>query len=131
MANDHRVVSYRDLDAWRVSMDLVELVYDATEHFPRREHFGLAAQLRKSAVSIPSNVAEGHRRTTTAFLNHMGISLGSHAELETQVEIGRRRRYFRREHLDALRRICERVGQLLHGLESALERRVQQRGLRR
>src|SRR5262245_66168476 len=101
MANNSAVVSYRDLDAWQVSMDLVELVYDATEDFPRREHFGLAAQLRKCAVSIPSNVAEGHRRTTIAFLNHMGISLASQAELETHIEIGRRRRYLSRDLYEA------------------------------
>lgn len=57
--------SYRDLDAWRLAMDLVEACYKASEAFPRSEDFGLRSQWRRFAVSIPSNIAEGHRRSTT------------------------------------------------------------------
>ena len=85
------IESYRDLEGWREAMNLVEFCYRVTESFPRAEKFELARQFRRSAMSIPSNVAEGHgRRSTGAYVNHLGISLGSQAELETQIELSRR-----------------------------------------
>ena len=76
------VVSYRDLDAWNVSMNLVEDIHRATATFPKSELYGLTNQTRRAAVSIPSNVAEGQCRPTTgAYANYVGIALGSHAEL--------------------------------------------------
>ena len=83
--------SYRDLNAWKLSMKLAEGCYRFTETLPKSELFGLAAHIRKSAVSIPSNVAEGHsRRSRVAFANFVGIAMGSLAELETQIELARR-----------------------------------------
>jgi four helix bundle protein len=61
------ITSYRDLDAWQVGMTLAEAVYDVTENFPARERYGLAAQLRRSASGIPSNVAEGHQMGTRSY----------------------------------------------------------------
>ena len=79
-----QIKSYRDLEVWREAMNLVELCYRVTASFPRAEKFELSRQLRRSAISIPSNVAEGlSRRSTGAYVNHLGISLGSQAELET------------------------------------------------
>ena len=76
--------TYRDLETWQVSMTLVERCYDTTRPFPRDERFGLTAQMRRAAVSIPSNVAEGAcRRKTNVYLNHVSIALGAHGELET------------------------------------------------
>jgi len=77
------ITSYRDLIAWQRAMDLTDLVYEITETFPKREWWGLAFQMRKSAVSIPSNIAEGHRRKIAGYSHHLLISFGSHAELET------------------------------------------------
>ena len=74
------------------------MVYDVTETFPARERFGLAYQLRKSAVSIPSNIAEGSRRKTPGYVHHLVIALGSHAELDTQCELASRRRFVTGEH---------------------------------
>ena len=72
-------------------MDLVEVCYKTTAAFPRAELYGLTSQLRRAAVSIPSNVAEGHgRRTTKAYLNHVSIAIGSHAELATCIELAGR-----------------------------------------
>src|SRR5258708_18176840 len=88
-----KIQSFRDLIAWQKAMDLVDMVYDLTEGFPSREHFGLAYQLRKSAVSIPSNIAEGSRRKTPGYVHHLVIALGSHAELDTQCELATRRRF--------------------------------------
>ena len=86
-----RVTCFRDLVAWRRSMELVDLVYELTERFPRREWFGLAQQMRRSAVSIPSNIAEGHRHTVAGYIHHLVIALGSQAELDTQCEVATRR----------------------------------------
>ena len=80
--------THRDLRAWREAMHLVELVYHDTARFPVEERFGLAAQMRRAAVSVPSNIAEGAARTSTReFSQFIGIACGSLAELETQVEL--------------------------------------------
>ncbi len=77
---------YKDLDVWKKSMKLYEVVYHATEGFPTEEKFGLTSQLRRSAISIPSNIAEGAGRNTNCEFNQfLGIGLGSLFELETQL----------------------------------------------
>lgn len=77
--------------AWREAMALVELIYRATAAFPMDEKYGLTAQLRRAAVSVPSNIAEGAaRKTTGEFLQFLGITCGSIAELETQLELANR-----------------------------------------
>jgi four helix bundle protein len=112
--------SFRELIAWQKAMDLADLVYELTEPFPTREHFGLAYQLRKSAVSIPSNIAEGTRRKTPGYLNHLVISLGSHAELDTQCEIATRRRYVKPGDRARLQSQVDEVGRIIHGLARSL-----------
>src|SRR4029453_15442067 len=81
------ITSYRDLEAWQLGMDFAEAVYALTRTFPREELFGLTAQLRRAAVSIPSNVAEGHRHKTSNYRHYVTIALGSQAECETQLEL--------------------------------------------
>ncbi|MGC1464005.1 MAG: four helix bundle protein [Terracidiphilus sp.] len=86
-----RIRSFRDLKVWQKSMDLTVAVYDLTKSFPREETFGLTSQLRRSAVSIPSNIAEGQGRSNTReFQQFLGIARGSNCELQTQLEIARR-----------------------------------------
>src|SRR5258706_15486177 len=98
-----RVRTYRDLEVWQVGMTLVEKIYAATKSLPPDERFGLTSELRRAAVSIPSNVAEGScRRTTPAFVNHVSIALGSHAEIETCVEVAFRLRYLSKSAKDEL-----------------------------
>ena len=88
------VKSYRDLDVWRLGMDLAEAVYQCTSSFPKHELFGLTAQMRRAAVSIPSNIAEGRARSSTKELLHfLAIARGSLAELETQFELALRLGY--------------------------------------
>jgi four helix bundle protein len=86
--------SYKDLIAWQKGMELVVAIYDATETFPSQEQFGLISQLRRAAVSVPSNIAEGKahhsNRDFVRFLRH---SRGSLAEIETQVLIAQQRKY--------------------------------------
>ncbi len=80
------IASYRDLNVWREGIALTVAVYELTGKFPAHERFGLVSQMRRCAISVPSNIAEGHARLSTRdFLRHLSISLGSLAELETQI----------------------------------------------
>jgi four helix bundle protein len=114
------IQSFRDLIAWQKSMDLADMIYDLTEHFPSREHFGLAYQLRKSAVSIPSNIAEGTRRKTPGYVHHLAIALGSHAELDTQCELATRRRFIGVADSERAADLIAEVGRITHGLARSL-----------
>ena len=80
--------TFRDLQVWQRSMELTAAVYRLTQHFPREEAFGLTSQLRRSAISIPSNIAEGHGRMNPREFKHfLLIARGSNSELETQLEL--------------------------------------------
>jgi four helix bundle protein len=84
----NEIKSYRDLIVWQKAMEFVRLVYVLSRDFPRDEQFGLTSQLRRSAVSIPSNVAEGHGRGSTAdYLRFLFIARGSLFEAQTQIEV--------------------------------------------
>ena len=116
--------SFRRLEVWQAAMELAEPCYLATAAFPAREWYGLASQIRRSAVSIPSNIAEGHsRRSRPAYLYHVSVALGSHAELEAQVALGRRLSLFSARDADALEALLVRTGQLLSALHRAMSRR--------
>ena len=106
-------------------MDFVEHCYKVTRNFPREELYGLTSQLRRAAVSIPSNVAEGYcRRNTKVYLNHVGIALGSHGELETHVEIAFRLGFLNQASRDLLERHLASIGRLLYALPESLEGKV-------
>jgi four helix bundle protein len=82
------ILSYRDLNVWQNGMDLVEDVYKIAANFPKEEKYGLTSQVRRCAVSIPSNIAEGFmRQSTKEYIQFLYISLGSLGELDTQMEI--------------------------------------------
>lgn len=115
------VKSYRDLVAWQRAMDLADLVYDLTEDFPFRERLGLAYQMRKSAVSVPSNIAEGQRRRTPGYLHHLEIALGSHGELDTQCQLAFRRAFIALSRRIQLEDLIADVGRLMHGLARSLD----------
>ncbi len=86
--------SYRELDVWQKAMDLVVACYEASGDFPNYEIYGLTSQLRRAAVSVPANIAEGRGRQHTAeFIQHLSIATGSLAELETHIEIAQRLGY--------------------------------------
>ena len=116
-----KIKGYRDLRVWQLAMEVVELVYRLTRSFPRSEVYGLASQIQRAAVSVPSNIAEGHTREhTKEHLQHLSIAQGSLAELETQLEIATRLKYASTP--DSLP-IAERVGSLgrqLYALRNAL-----------
>jgi four helix bundle protein len=89
-----KVRNYQELIVWQKAMDLVEQIYESSRRFPREEIYGLTSQLRRAAVSIPSNIAEGQgRRTTADFVRHLSISYGSLRGLETQTIITARLKY--------------------------------------
>jgi four helix bundle protein len=115
------IISFRDLVAWQKAMDLADAIYDVTEGFPQREQFGLAYQMRKAAVSVPSNIAEGSRRRTSGYIYHLEISLGSHAELDTQCELATRRKFLRPAEYDRVQLLLGDVGRLAHGLFRSLD----------
>ena len=114
------ITSYRDLEAWQLGMAFVEGVYALTRTFPREELFGLTTQLRRAAVSIPSQVAEGHRQGTKAYRHYVVRALGSHAECETQLELARRLAMVPAEQIEPVSALATRVGQVLHGLARSL-----------
>src|SRR5690606_40647112 len=119
------VKSYRDLQVWREAVDLVELVYRASAAFPADERFGLTSQLRRSSVSIPSNIAEGHARPSTRdYLRFLGISLGSLAEMETQLLLAQRLGYIDDATLDRALQASDRVGRMLRGLSKSLNAKL-------
>ena len=118
------ISQFRDLRVWQRGMDVVEAVYRASARFPKSEVFGLAAQIRRAAVSVPSNIAEGHARSSTKdYLHHISIALGSLGEVETQLEIAVRLGYMTAADLgDALDQTGA-LGKQLHALRDALLRR--------
>jgi four helix bundle protein len=116
-------VIYKDLVVWQAAMSLVERCYLASSAFPAVERYGLASQMRRAAVSIPSNIAEGAcRHSDSVYANHVAIALGSQAELETLIELARRLAYLKRGEADALNVDCVRVGRLLNGLLRSIRR---------
>lgn len=122
---DEPLSSFRRLEVWQVAMDLADACYRATAAFPTREWYGLAAQIRRAAVSVPSNVAEGHcRRSRAAYAYHLSVALGSHAELEAQVELGRRLSLISARDADRLKALLSRTGQMLSALHRAVARRL-------
>jgi four helix bundle protein len=124
------VLSFRDLDAWQAAMDLVITTYDVCRRFPADERYGLVAQMRRAAVSVPSNIAEGHANGPgLRYRNHIRIALGSVGELTTQLEIGSRLGYANREMVSAMAAELSRTRQLLHGLRRSLNRQILARGL--
>lgn len=125
------VNSYRDLLVWQRGMDLVESIYQATQSFPRHEVYGLTAQLRRAAVSVPSNIAEGHgRRHLGDYLHHLSIANGSLFELETQLLLAERLTYLPPAEAEAVSRLSGEVGRMLAGLARALRRRQSGRAAR-
>jgi four helix bundle protein len=117
------VRSYRDLIAWQKSIDLVAEIYRCTQSFPKAETYGLISQLRRAAVSVPSNIAEGHARLTTGeFRQFLGHALGSLTEIETQVLIAERLGYLDATESKRLFVRTNEIGKIVRGLIQSLSR---------
>ena len=105
-------------------MDLVEAVYRVSSTFPRAEIYGLTSQIRRAAVSVPSNIAEGHtRESTKEYLNHLSIAQASLAEVGTQLEIAKRLGYIGDQHVVPLFQQATILGRQLYSLRDALNKR--------
>lgn len=116
--------SFRDLTVWQVSMDLAHVCFDIVEAIPYPYKFTFCDQLIPAGISIPSNIAEGSRRPTKAYLNHLSYSLGSHGEVETLFELIHRRKLVPKALLSKGVVLIEPIGKMLHGLEESLEMRL-------
>jgi four helix bundle protein len=114
------IKSHKDLDAWQAAMAVAEKCYHVTRAFPQSEQYGLTAQLRRAAVSVASNIAEGHQRTRAGYVNHVQIALGSLAELETQLDLALRLEFLGADSAKSTQQAIDRAGQLLHGLLRSL-----------
>jgi len=110
---------HRDLVAWQKGMQLVKEIYRVTHDFPRDEIYGLTAQLRRAAVSVPSNLAEGHgRNSRKEFHQFVGHARGSLLEVETQIEIARDLGYLPPQPAADLLERASEVGRVLNGLKA-------------
>lgn len=119
------IKSFRDLRVWQAAMDLVEHVYHLTQMFPAHEMYGLTSQMRRAAVSIPSNIAEGHTREhSREYLHHLSMAQASLAELETQFEIATRLKYLPVPQLNQTLEQMVSLGKQLYALRNALTKGV-------
>ena len=119
------IKSYRELETWQVAMDAVLATYHLASDFPAEERYGLVAQLRRAAVSVPSNIAEGQaRKSPKAVLNHLSIALGSLAELDTQIEIAIRLRYVPALEAKPVQDLIASCRRLTYGMRRAQRTRL-------
>ncbi|WLD11854.1 four helix bundle protein [Planctellipticum variicoloris] len=114
-------VSYRDLDVWQKSMELVELVYEICRQLPSNEKYGLISQMQRAAVSVPSNIAEGFGLGAGGYRRHVLIARGSLMELEVQLELAVRLKLIDRKPVADTWPIAQNVGQMLTKLALSLK----------
>jgi four helix bundle protein len=115
------VASHKDLLVWQRSMDLVEDVYRLTASFPAAEQWILASQMRRAAISVPSNIAEGYgRQATGEYRHHLGIGRGSLLELETQLLLAKRLNYLQHSEVDSVLKEVEEISRMITTLVSKL-----------
>ena len=116
---------YAELKVWQKSVAFVTQIYICTASFPKEEIYGLTSQIRRAAVSIPSNIAEGaSRESSKDFLRFISISNGSLAELQTQLIIARNLGFINNEKLSAIRDTGEEIGRMLNGLQKTLQQKI-------
>lgn len=114
--------SYKELDVWQVGMAMAESCYRTTRGFPSYEQYGLTSQIRRAAVSIPANIAEGYgRESTPSFIQFLRISQGSTKELETHLMLAQRIEMLDTIDADRLLGECERISKMLRNLIRSLQ----------
>ncbi len=112
---------YKDMKIWQKSMDLVEETYTITSLLPKEEQYGLVSQMRRAAVSIPSNIAEGQsRHTVREYINFLSFAGGSKSELDTQLEICVRLGFLDTTQITKAQQLCDEIGKMLYVLISRL-----------
>jgi four helix bundle protein len=116
------VQSFRDLVVWQRAMQLTIAVYRLTQGFPREEVYGLTSQIRRSAVSVPSNIAEGQGRLGTGeFRQFLGVARGSNSELQTQLEITRALGYGDTKIIEEAEGLSNEVGKMINAILQTLK----------
>ncbi len=119
-----KISQFRELHVWQRGMSIVESVYRLSASFPKQETYGLVSQVRRAAVSVPSNIAEGHARASTKeYLNHISMAQASLAEVETQLEIASRLGYTPQTDLQPIFEEASLLGKQLYTLRDALRKR--------
>ena len=122
------IQSYRDLRVWQEAIGLVDQIYDLTNRLPRDERYGVTQQLRRAAVSVAANIAEGHARTHVGeFVYHLSVARGSTAEIEVLLLIVERRSYVEPVELEGARKSCDAIMRMI----TMLKRRLQPKTPRR
>jgi four helix bundle protein len=120
------VKSYQDLEVWQLGMEIAEVTYRLTQDFPRDEIYGLRLQMRKAAVSIPSNIAEGHEREgTKEYLHFISIARGSLGELHTQYLLSVRFGHIKPEDFQPVSERLDLLGKKLNNLNKSLRAKLQ------
>ncbi len=123
-----KIKSYKELDVWKKGLNIVDKVYQLTQKFPSEERYGLTSQLQRSAVSIPSNIAEGFaRHYSKEYEQFLYVALGSCAELETELIISERRRYIIRKELEELQEDIDHESRMLMSLIKSLSQSYERR----
>jgi len=117
------VKSFRDLLAWQRAIELSVSIYRLTQSFPREKLYGLTSQMRRSAVSVPSNIAEGHGRLNTGeYRQFLGIARGSNFELQTQIEIARKLEFGNLKILSDAEGLSHEVGKMIYGILEGIKK---------
>lgn len=115
--------SYKDLEVWQKAIKFVKGIYKLTSHFPKEERFGLVSQMRRSAVSIPSNISEGKaRQYSNEYVQFLYIALGSCAEIDTQLIIAKELNFIRQEELNLLSEEIDHISRMIRNLIKSLRR---------
>lgn len=116
---------YRELKIWQRAMELADAAYDLTQSFPSDERFGLTSQIRRSAVSVASNIAEGHARNSTKeYIQFLAITKGSLAELETQMLIAQRRGYAALEKVEVALHLSDEINRMANAIVKTLKEKM-------
>ena len=120
MGDERNKYYYKKLKVWQKAMSLVIHVYKATKNFPKHEQYGLISQMRRSVVSIPSNIAEGHgRNTDKEIVRYLDIARGSIYELDTQIEISRQLNYINPKEFNIIFGLLDETSRMLSGLRKS------------
>jgi four helix bundle protein len=120
-----QIRSYKDLLVWQRGMDLTTQVYQLSAKLPQDERFGLTSQMRRAAVSVPANIAEGHQRTSTKdYLRFLSIASGSLAEVETLIELASRLYLIEKTLIEELVGQADELGKMLRSLQHKLEEKL-------
>lgn len=113
----NKISSYKGLIVWQKSIDLVTMIYEVTRCLPDEERFGLTSQIRRSAISIPSNIAEGYGRgSTKSYLQFLSIARGSLFELETQIHIAKGLQFLSEENSSSITKLISEIGRMINSL---------------